>query len=65
MCIRDSVVTDKLAFILTGGDTDFLEKVSEDKLLEMERESFVDLVKTEATLERFEHMLTKGKPLRN
>ena len=62
---HDIVVTDKLAFILTGGDTDFLEKVSEDKLLEMERESFVDLVKTEATLERFEHMLTKGKPLRN
>ena len=62
---HDVVVTDKLAYILTGGNTDFLDKVSEDKLLEMERESFVDLVKTEATLERFEHMLTKGKPLRN
>ena len=62
---HDVVVTDKLAYILTGGDTDFLDKVSEDKLLEMERESFVDLVKTESTLERFEHMLTKGKPLRN
>ena len=62
---HDIVVTDKLAYILTGGDTDFLDKVSEDRLLEMERESFVDLVKTEATLERFEHMLTKGKPLRN
>ena len=62
---HDVVVTDKLAYILTGGDTDFLDKVSEDKLLEMERESFVDLVKTEATLDRFEHMLTKGKPLRN
>ena len=62
---HDVVVTDKLAYILTGGDTDFLDKVSEDRLLEMERESFVDLVKTEATLERFEHMLTKGKPLRN
>jgi hypothetical protein len=40
-------------------------EVSEDELLEMERNCFVDLVKTEATLDRFEHMLTKGKPLRN
>ena len=62
---HDVVVTDKLAYILTGGNTDILDKVSEDKLLEMERTCFVDLVKTEATLDRFEHMLTKGKPLRN
>ena len=58
-------MTSELAHVLTGGKTDYLDKVSVDKILDMEREGFVKLVKTEATLERFEHMLTKGKPLRN
>ena len=62
---HDVVVTNELAHVLTGGKTDYLDKVSVDKILDMEREGFVKLVKTEATLERFEHMLTKGKPLRN
>ena len=62
---HDVVVTSELAHVLTGGKTDYLDKVSVDKILDMEREGFVKLVKTEATLERFEHMLTKGKPLRN
>ena len=59
------MVTNELAYVLTGGNTDYLDRVSVDKILDMERESFVKLVKTEATLDRFEHMLTKGKPLRN
>ena len=58
-------MTNELAYVLTGGNTDYLDRVSVDKILDMERESFVKLVKTEATLDRFEHMLTKGKPLRN
>ena len=62
---HDVVVTNELAYVLTGGNTDYLDRVSVDKILDMERESFVKLVKTEATLDRFEHMLTKGKPLRN
>ena len=62
---HDVVVTNELAYVLTGGNTDYLDELSVDNILDMERESFVKLVKTEATLDRFEHMLTKGKPLRN
>jgi 3-hydroxyacyl-CoA dehydrogenase len=39
--------------------------VSEDHLYRLEREAFMDLVKTPGTLARIEHMLDTGKPLRN
>jgi len=59
------VVSDALADVLTGGNKDLVDDVSEDDLLRLEREAFVKLVKNEGTLDRIEHMLTKGKPLRN
>jgi len=61
----DVVVSDALADVLTGGNKDLVDDVSEDDLLRLEREAFVKLVKNEGTLDRIEHMLTKGKPLRN
>jgi 3-hydroxyacyl-CoA dehydrogenase len=62
---HDAVVAKRLAVVLTGGDADLTEPVSEDDLSRLEREAFMDLLKTPATLARIEHMLETGKPLRN
>ncbi len=62
---HDVVVAGELARVLTGGDTDVIDTVKESKLLELERESFLRLLKTSGTLARIEHMLGTGKPLRN
>ncbi len=62
---HDEVVATKLARVVTGGDVDVTDKVSEDELSRLEREAFLALVKTPATLARIEHMLDTGKPLRN
>lgn len=62
---HDSVVSKRLAVVLTGGNTDLTEIVTEDDLSRLEREAFMDLIKTPATLARIEHMLETGKPLRN
>ncbi len=62
---HDVVVTKELSYILCGGDTDPIETVSDDKILEMERNGIIKLMKTEGTMDRVEHMLTTGKPLRN
>ncbi|MCY4239344.1 MAG: 3-hydroxyacyl-CoA dehydrogenase NAD-binding domain-containing protein [Rhodospirillaceae bacterium] len=62
---HDTVVSGEVGNILTGGKTDITETVSEDKLYELERESFIKLLKTNATLARIEHMLDTGEPLRN
>ncbi len=62
---HDAVVSRRLATVVTGGDTDPTETVTEDRLYELEREAFLDLVRTPATLARIEHMLETGKPLRN
>ncbi len=62
---HDVVVSAALANVVSGGNTDITEVVTEKKLLELERENFMALIKTNATLDRIEHMLTTGKPLRN
>ena len=62
---HDVVVSGELATVLTGGKTDVIDTVKEQKLLDLEREAFLRLVKTPATLARIEHMLETGKPLRN
>jgi 3-hydroxyacyl-CoA dehydrogenase len=62
---HDVVVAGELAKVLTGGDTDVLDLVSETKILELERGAFMRLLKTPATLARIEHTLETGKPLRN
>ena len=61
----DVVVSDHLAKVLSGGDTDWTTPVSEDDLLKLELEQFSALLRNEGTLDRIEHMLEKGKPLRN
>ncbi|NLH83266.1 MAG: 3-hydroxyacyl-CoA dehydrogenase [Phyllobacteriaceae bacterium] len=61
----DRVVSDAVAKVLTGADTDMLIELTEDDLFDLEREAFMALVKTPGTLARIEHMLMTGKPLRN
>ena len=62
---HDKVVADQLAVVLSGGDTDVTETVSDDHLLALERQAFMTLIRHPATLARLEHMLETGKPLRN
>ncbi|MBM4207986.1 MAG: 3-hydroxyacyl-CoA dehydrogenase [Gammaproteobacteria bacterium] len=61
----DVVVGGQLAHVLSGGDTDFLAPLTENELLKLELDAFVELVKQPGTLARLEHMLKTGKPLRN
>jgi 3-hydroxyacyl-CoA dehydrogenase len=62
---HDRVVIEELKQVLTGGDTDITDVVSEDALLKLEREAFMRLIRHPGTLARVEHMLDTGKPLRN
>lgn len=62
---HDVTVSKKLAWVLTGGDTDITETLTEDDITRLERRAFIDLLKTPETLARVEHMLETGKPLRN
>ena len=62
----DVVVSASLAHVLTGGRTgDWTRKMSEQDILDLEREAFMALVHNKGTADRIDHMLTKGKPLRN
>jgi len=54
-----------VATALCGGEVDTNAKVSEQWILDVERALFVDLLKTEKTQQRIQHMLETGKPLRN
>ena len=62
---HDVVVSAHLAHVLSGGGKDMTEELTEDEVLDLERAEFMKLVRTTGTLDRIEHMLTTGKPLRN
>ncbi len=61
----DAQVADSLATVLTGGDRDITEPLSEQDVLNLECQVFTEIVKQEGTLARLGHMLKTGKPLRN
>ncbi|HEX8177475.1 MAG TPA: 3-hydroxyacyl-CoA dehydrogenase NAD-binding domain-containing protein [Pyrinomonadaceae bacterium] len=61
----DAVIGERLARILTGGDLNHPTRVSEQYLLDLEREAFLSLCGERKTQERIGHMLKTGKPLRN
>jgi 3-hydroxyacyl-CoA dehydrogenase len=61
----DALIGEKLARILTGGDLNHPTRVSEQYLLDLEREAFLSLCGERKTQERIAHMLKTGKPLRN
>ena len=62
---HDVKISQKLAYVMSGGDLSEATEVSEQYLLDLEREAFLSLCGERKTLERIHHMLNTGKPLRN
>lgn len=62
---HDIKIAKKIAFVLCGGDLTGVQQVSEQYLLDLEREAFLSLCGEQKTLERIQYMLTNNKPLRN
>jgi 3-hydroxyacyl-CoA dehydrogenase len=62
---HDEKIANKLAYVMCGGDLSSPTEVSEQYLLDLEREAFLSLCGERKTLERIQSILTTGKPLRN
>lgn len=62
---HDKKIANKLAYVMAGGDLSEPTLVSEQYLLDLEREAFLSLCTERKTLERIQHILKTGKPLRN
>ena len=62
---HDMKIANKLAYVMAGGDLSEPTLVTEQYLLDLEREAFLSLCSERKTLERIQHMLKTGKPLRN
>jgi len=62
---HDAIVGRKLAWILAGGDAPHATTLTEQQLLDLEREAFLSLCGERKTQERIAHTLKTGKPLRN
>ena len=62
---HDALVAKKLAYVMCGGDLSEPQLVSEQYLLDLEREAFLSLCGEKKTLERIQSVLKSGKPLRN
>ena len=65
MSKHDQIISEKLGYVLSGGDLSQLTEVSEQYLLNMERKAFVELCGKRKTLERIQSLLQTGKILRN
>ncbi|WP_153125923.1 3-hydroxyacyl-CoA dehydrogenase/enoyl-CoA hydratase family protein [Peribacillus tepidiphilus] len=62
---HDLKIAKKLAFVIAGGKVPYGTEVDEQYLLDLEREAFLSLVEQPKSQARMQHMLVKGKPLRN
>jgi 3-hydroxyacyl-CoA dehydrogenase len=62
---HDKKISEKLGYVLCGGDLSAPTEVSEQYLLDLEREAFLSLCAEKKTLERIQSILTTGKVLRN
>jgi len=62
---HDALIARKLAVVLCGGAGGAAREVTEDEILELEREAFVSLCGEAKTMERIQYMLMNNKPLRN
>lgn len=65
MSAHDKLISEKLGYVMCGGDLSTPGLVSEQYLLDLEREAFLSLCGEKKTLERIQSILTTGKPLRN
>ena len=61
----DKFIGKKIAHVLSGGETDFTKEVSEENILNLEKNAIYDLMREDLTLERLEYVLETGKYLRN
>jgi 3-hydroxyacyl-CoA dehydrogenase len=61
----DAIIAKKVAYVLTGGDVEQNTLVTEQYILDLEREAFMSLCGEEKTQARIKHMLETGRPLRN
>jgi 3-hydroxyacyl-CoA dehydrogenase len=61
----DQKIANKIAYVISGGDLSKATFVNEQYLLDLEREAFLSLCSERKTLERIQHILKTGKPLRN
>ena len=62
---HDAKIANKLAYVISGGDLSYPQTVTEQYLLDLEREAFLSLCGEKKTLERMQGLLTGGKPPRN
>jgi 3-hydroxyacyl-CoA dehydrogenase len=62
---HDATVARKLAYVMCGGDLSEHTLVSEQYLLDLEREAFLSLCGERKSLERIQSVLKSGKPVRN
>lgn len=62
---HDMKIAEKLAYVIAGGRVPYGTEVDEQYLLDLEREAFISLVQQPKSQARMQHMLVKGKPLRN
>lgn len=62
---HDKKIAEKIAYVMCGGDLSYPQEVSEQYLLNLEREAFLSLLAEKKTLERIQSVLQGGKPLRN
>ncbi len=62
---HDKLISEKLGFVMAGGDLSELTTVSEQYLLDLERKAFLELCRERKTLERLESLVKNGKILRN
>ncbi|RFA35557.1 3-hydroxyacyl-CoA dehydrogenase [Virgibacillus dokdonensis] len=63
--VHDVKMAEKLAYVLSGGRIQEGTKIDEQVMLDLEREAFLSLIGEPKTQQRMQHMLVKGKPLRN
>lgn len=61
----DKFIGEKIAYVLSGGDTDITKELLEENILKLEKDAIYNLMKENLTLERLEHILETGKYLRN
>ncbi len=62
---HDKKIAEKIAYVMCGGDLSYPQTVSEQYLLDLEREAFLSLTGEKKTLERIQSLLQGGKPVRN
>ena len=62
---HDQKIAEKIAYVLCGGELSYPQMVSEQYLLDLEREAFLSLSGEKKTLERIQSLLQGGEPLRN